>query len=166
MDNLSEGSNRNTYTSFVGSKFPSVSYSPGMRAGVVASFEIKGKTYETKYSPKLGNEVMEGRVVESYGTFNAKERLAYNLRVGFSYENAIYFSDQKLAIASSTTNLTYVHPNFGLSSVPVQDMGGAMPMVVSNCITLGISRKKINDYKIELKDSKKFKGNRNLYGYS
>lgn len=167
VDNFSEASFRNTYLNFGEPKFISTDYRPAFRTDFITSIEFKGNTRMTEYSAKLGNEKMEGLYVENYGSFNAKERKSYNLRGGFSYENAIYFSEQNLPIESSVTNLKYTDPGNGISyPVPIDNMGGAMPMVKSNCISLGVSRKKIYDYQIELSNSTKYKGKRNYFGYT
>lgn len=166
VDNLSQSSNRNNYRNTTVAQFPSVDYSRAMKTDVLASMELFGNNRVKKHEVFLGSERMEGLNVQSIGTFDAIERISYVLRTGFSYENAIYYSENGLPVGSSTTGLTYEDDQNGIQQVPVESMKYAMPMVKSGCIILGFSRKKIVDYNIELLNNARFKGKHNAYGYS
>lgn len=166
VDNLSEDSDRNSYNGSSGKEFPAVGYKKATQNGLTASFEIWGKDREVEHSIFLGNKKMGGVQVENRGLLKAKERLSYTLRGGISNENAIYYNVNTLPIGTSDTTLTYPLDGFGNIPVPVEEIGNAMPMVKSACLTVGFARKKISDLKVELLNSSSFKGKRKSVGFS
>ncbi|MBP9196399.1 MAG: hypothetical protein KBF35_01935, partial [Saprospiraceae bacterium] len=166
VDNLSRSSNKNNYKNSIGEQFPAADYAKAMRTGMLVSVEVMGKTSTKKHEVFLGDEVMEGRAVKNIGTFDAKQRMSYVVRGGFSYENAIYYSENSLPVGSSNTSVIYEDETSGNLPVPTDYMSYAMPMVKSSCLAIGFGRKKIFDYKIELLNNARFKGKRNTFGYS
>lgn len=168
VDNVSQATNKNEYRNFGGNPFSSSNYNKAFKSNAIVSYEIFGKDRIKKHDIYLGSERMEGLAVTILGTLDAMERISWNVRAGYSYENAIYFSPDGLKIGTSTTGLTYETEYFGVPEVlpvPISDMANAMPMVKSNCISFGMSRKIISDLKVDLIENVRFKGKRDRFGF-
>lgn len=168
IDNLSQATNKNEYRNFGGNPFSSSNYKKAFKSNAIVSYEIFGKDRIKKHEIYLGSERMEGLAVTVLGTLDAMERISWNVRGGYSFEHGIYFSPDGLKIGTTTTGITYETEYFGVPEVlpvPINDMGNAMPMVKSNCISLGMSRKIISDLKVDLVENVRFKGKRDRFGF-